>query len=232
MAQLRIEFQGTSTFIHLGKEPVTVGRSNRCTVWLPDPGLDDTHFRIDRKKNGLRVKDSGSRTGTRVNGKTVVSSRLKHGDVIEAGGLRCIYLEHAEPTAPAARPAPPPKSEPAPPPAAPRTRRAARQRKNTTVAVGVFAVVALAGVLVFLMKGKPDGDSGAEKLLDQAHTTLRVARTEQQNSEQYYRNAHTALMRLMRDYPGTQAAASGTFLLRDVARALKQFSALREAEKA
>lgn len=232
MAQLKIEFQGTSTFVHLGKEPVTVGRSNRCTVWLPDPGLDDTHFRIDRKQKGLRIKDSGSRTGTRLNGKTVVSSRLKHGDVIEAGGLRCTYLEHAEETAPAARPAPPPKREPPPPPAAPRSPRAAGRRKSPAVAVGVFAVVALVGVLVFLMKGEPGEDPGARELLDRAHSTLRVARKEQQDSEHYYRNARAALTRLMRDYPGTQAALSGTFLIKDVDRALKQFSALREAEKA
>ena len=115
MARLRIQFRGAETVVHLGDGETTVGRSNRCTIHLPDPGLGEIHFRIRPRDGGFRLKDDGSGSGTRVNGKEVFATSLADGDVIEAGALRCEFITKAgarkrrapAPSQPAARPKPP-----------------------------------------------------------------------------------------------------------------------------
>ena len=87
MARLQIEFRGAKTVVHLGHGTTTVGRSNSCTIHLPDPDLAEVHFRIQEKGGKFRLKDDGSGSGTRINGKEVFASSLDHGDVIEAAGL-------------------------------------------------------------------------------------------------------------------------------------------------
>ncbi|MGH7162284.1 MAG: FHA domain-containing protein, partial [Planctomycetota bacterium] len=94
MARLKIAFRGAETVVALAGERTTVGRSNRCTITLPDPALADVHFRIDRGDDGgFRLRDDGTGAGTRVNGRPVYATALGHGDVIEAGALLCVFLE-------------------------------------------------------------------------------------------------------------------------------------------
>ena len=46
MARLKIEFRGAETLVSLARGETTVGRSNTCTIHLPDPQLAPIHFRI------------------------------------------------------------------------------------------------------------------------------------------------------------------------------------------
>ena len=103
MARLRIHFAGTQTVVSLKGAETTVGRSNRCTIRLPDKQLAPIHFRIQEKSRGYRLKDDGSGLGTKVNGKNVYATTLRHGDEISAGGLRCVFLSERDvPVAPPA----------------------------------------------------------------------------------------------------------------------------------
>ena len=45
MARLKIEFRGAETLVSLARGETTVGRSNTCTIHLPDPQLAPIHFR-------------------------------------------------------------------------------------------------------------------------------------------------------------------------------------------
>ena len=55
MARLRIEFRGAETVVPLTEDETTVGRSNACTIRLPDPDLAPVHFRITQKSKGFRL---------------------------------------------------------------------------------------------------------------------------------------------------------------------------------
>ena len=65
---------------------LTVGRSSRNTIHLPDATVSKQHAEILRQGDGWRVRDLGSRNGTRVNGADVQDSApVRPGDTIEFG---------------------------------------------------------------------------------------------------------------------------------------------------
>ena len=67
-------------------EVAVVGRSSRCTVHLPDGTVSKEHAEIRREGDAWRVRDLGSRNGTRVNGRDVVGAvAIRSGDRIEFG---------------------------------------------------------------------------------------------------------------------------------------------------
>jgi len=65
---------------------VLVGRSSRCAVHLPDGTVSKEHAEIAREGEVWRVRDLGSRNGTRVNGRDAREPLvIRSGDQIEFG---------------------------------------------------------------------------------------------------------------------------------------------------
>jgi uncharacterized protein YkwD len=210
VARLRIEFHGAETVVPLKEGETTVGRSNRCTIHLPDPGLAPVHFRIRQRGRGYQLKDDGSGIGTHVNGKPVYATTLQHGDTIQAGGLRCSFLAEAE------APAPPP-----PPPPAPRDIR-------VFLWAGIGAVVVLAAVFFLLSKSS---EKEAQAVWQEARRALDDSRIALDQAVPRLRRAVELLERIDRDYPGTRVAGIASAALLDAKDTLDALRRL-DGEKA
>jgi serine phosphatase RsbU (regulator of sigma subunit) len=83
-------------------EPVTLGRSESCTVSLGDPGLSRVHGTVRADGGEHFFSDAGSRNGSLVNDKRVtagVEVRLRDGDRLRLGPttrLRFTLVDEAE----------------------------------------------------------------------------------------------------------------------------------------
>src|SRR5438132_1965565 len=67
-------------------ERMTVGRSSKHVVHLPDATVSKDHAEISRREDGWSVRDLGSRNGTRVNGVEASQALvIREGDMVEIG---------------------------------------------------------------------------------------------------------------------------------------------------
>lgn len=80
-----VEFNGESRTIPLAKPVMTVGRVATADIAIPSPKLSRIQCTIARVGGKLLVTDGGSGCGTWVNGKTVRTAELCHGDRIWLG---------------------------------------------------------------------------------------------------------------------------------------------------
>lgn len=69
----------------LGGEPVRVGRSQDCELWLSDDGVSRKHATIRAEQGGFVVEDTQSANGTFVAGQRVEVAVLRDGDLIQFG---------------------------------------------------------------------------------------------------------------------------------------------------
>src|SRR5262245_29652509 len=69
----------------LDRDVVTVGRARGCDIGLDAADVSTLHCIIYRARDGLRLRDCGSRTGTRLNGAPVKNNLLCDGDVVQMG---------------------------------------------------------------------------------------------------------------------------------------------------
>jgi serine/threonine protein kinase len=69
-------------------EPLVIGRADTAHVRLSDPCVSRTHCRLEMAQGRVRVTDTGSRSGTLVNGQPITQCELQPGDV-----LRLAYTE-------------------------------------------------------------------------------------------------------------------------------------------
>ncbi|MGH9946335.1 MAG: FHA domain-containing protein [Pyrinomonadaceae bacterium] len=90
-------------------EKFVVGRHTETDLCIPDGRLSRQHLKIDRFADVFVASDAGSSNGTTLNGKPLKDPEaLKHGDIIELGGLMVlIEIETDDPAA-----APEPEAEP------------------------------------------------------------------------------------------------------------------------
>jgi general secretion pathway protein E len=78
---------GTGHALVPGGRPITIGRHPENVLALNDERLSRYHCVVEFNGDGrLRVRDLGSRNGTKVNGVRVTDAVLKAGDVIKVGG--------------------------------------------------------------------------------------------------------------------------------------------------
>lgn len=69
----------------LDKEVVAVGRARGCDIMLDAAEVSAIHCIFYRAAVGVRVRDCGSRTGTRLNGNAVKNAALTDGDILQIG---------------------------------------------------------------------------------------------------------------------------------------------------
>jgi pSer/pThr/pTyr-binding forkhead associated (FHA) protein len=65
--------------------PVTIGSGERADCRLEYEGISRVHCRLEAVGNLVRLSDSDSKNGTRLNGKVIDSEDLCDGDIIQIG---------------------------------------------------------------------------------------------------------------------------------------------------
>jgi len=219
MARLRITFRGAETTVSLRDRETTIGRSNRCTIHLPDPDLAPVHFRIRQRDRGFQLKDDGSGAGTRVNGKPVYATTLRHGDRIEAGGLQCVFLAEAS----ASTPAPAEPEVPVAAPAEPRGYRTSSRSLYLWAAVGALVCVVAA---YLLLKESPEKEAHAQ--WSKATAVRDAAREDPVNAERHLLEARALLEEITERYADTRTARTAATNLAEVRRTLDALERLEE----
>ena len=120
---LQITANGSSRRVVLGDEPITIGRQIANMVVIEDHEASRFHCVVERVAAGYRVRDLGSRNGTRVNGQLIKSTLLEDGDVVQVGKteMKLFLTEQPDPAAIARASlsslhgsSPPPSNVPAP----------------------------------------------------------------------------------------------------------------------
>jgi pSer/pThr/pTyr-binding forkhead associated (FHA) protein len=71
--------------IPLTKDILLIGQNRACDLNLVSPEVSPVHCIIVLRRDGWRLRDCGSRIGTRVNGKAVQEERLCDSDAIQVG---------------------------------------------------------------------------------------------------------------------------------------------------
>src|SRR3712207_6660979 len=80
------------TVCALGVEEVAVGRDSSNRLGVPDSLLSRRHCVVRSEGGVYRVEDLESLNGTFVNGRPVRQHQLQHGDRIDVGESRIIFL--------------------------------------------------------------------------------------------------------------------------------------------
>jgi hypothetical protein len=84
-ASVVIREDGGERTVTLGSPTVTIGRLADCDVVLTDKGASRKHAQLRLRDRTWTITDLGSTNGTRLNGQTIQSRDLTHGDRITIG---------------------------------------------------------------------------------------------------------------------------------------------------
>ena len=84
-ASLVIREDGGERTVPLSSDTVTVGRLADCDVVLTDRGASRKHAQLRFRDGEWTITDLGSTNGTRLNGQTIQSRQLSHGDKVTIG---------------------------------------------------------------------------------------------------------------------------------------------------
>lgn len=80
--------------ITLGSEPITIGRSPRCTLFLNDMTVSRMHATIEPEAGSYVIRDEHSFNGLWVNNESVEARALRPGDFIQIGTFCLQYEEN------------------------------------------------------------------------------------------------------------------------------------------
>ena len=81
------------TIFDLDKKTILVGRSLKNNIPLEFQGISRNHFKVDETEAGHTVEDTGSRNGTYINNKRVLTpTLLKKGDIVKVGKIALKYI--------------------------------------------------------------------------------------------------------------------------------------------
>src|SRR3954470_2977130 len=99
---LYISSNGSSRRVDVGEEPVTIGRQIANMIVIEDTEASRFHCVIEKVAAGYRVRDLGSRNGTKVNGQLVKVALLDAEDIITIGKTEIrLITQEAQKAAPA-----------------------------------------------------------------------------------------------------------------------------------
>ena len=83
---------GAGTSYRLGEETTTIGRHPDSDLFLDDITVSRRHAILERSASGHVVRDVGSLNGTYLNRHRVEEASLAHGDEVQVGRYRLVYL--------------------------------------------------------------------------------------------------------------------------------------------
>ena len=81
----------------LSADVMVVGRDDAADIRVDEPLVSRAHARVERRGEGFFLLDLGSTNLTRVNGEQVLERELKHGDQLQFGRARCLFLVEGGP---------------------------------------------------------------------------------------------------------------------------------------
>src|SRR5258705_12977323 len=85
----------TGQQVEIGQEPVLIGRRKDCAVMIDDVGVSGHHAKLQRQDGRWILADLNSSNGTMVNGNTVQTWSLQHGDMIVFGQTQWRFVDTA-----------------------------------------------------------------------------------------------------------------------------------------
>ena len=88
-----LSVDGTPRVVHLKQGSNIIGRGTGSDLQLMDQGVSRRHADVHVADGHATVYDLGSTNGTSVNGRTVQTQPLQHGDVIRVGHTRLVFHE-------------------------------------------------------------------------------------------------------------------------------------------
>ncbi|MEO6503254.1 MAG: DUF3662 and FHA domain-containing protein [Jatrophihabitantaceae bacterium] len=91
--QARLAVDGTPRVVNLSAGSNIIGRGADADLQLMDQGVSRRHADLHVADGQAAVYDLGSTNGTTVNGRSVRSQQLQHGDVIRVGHTRLVFHE-------------------------------------------------------------------------------------------------------------------------------------------
>jgi pSer/pThr/pTyr-binding forkhead associated (FHA) protein len=90
-APAQLEVAGAPVALPIDERVVLIGRRPSCDIPLLEDSVSTAHAVVFESNGRHYVRDLGSRTGTRVNGKPVHQHELEFGEVIEVGETTITY---------------------------------------------------------------------------------------------------------------------------------------------
>ena len=84
---------GVGQTFQVGAMDVLIGRDPANDIFLDDITVSRKHAQIKHRDDGLVVADIGSLNGTYLNRERVEEARLCHGDEIQIGKFRMVFLD-------------------------------------------------------------------------------------------------------------------------------------------
>src|SRR5688572_11627879 len=85
---------GTKTrMIVFDSQDLSVGRAQENDLAIDDAEISRRHAVFKRTREGCMIEDMGTSNGTCVNGEPTPSAVLKHGDVVQIGGIEITFAE-------------------------------------------------------------------------------------------------------------------------------------------
>lgn len=83
----------TGVTYQLEDQPLTIGRSPQCDLFLNDMTVSREHASVEPADGGYVIRDANSFNGVWVNNESVETRRLVSGDVIQIGAFCLVYKE-------------------------------------------------------------------------------------------------------------------------------------------
>ena len=77
----------------VGGEHTSIGRAPECDVFLDDVTVSRDHAVLERRPDGIHVRDLTSLNGTYVNRQRVEDARLTDGDELQIGKYRLTFID-------------------------------------------------------------------------------------------------------------------------------------------
>lgn len=76
----------------LTEEEYSIGRSEDCSICVPDPTISGDHCKLIRESDGsYTAHDNGSTNGTRINGVRIEAQTLVNSDILQVGGVEMLF---------------------------------------------------------------------------------------------------------------------------------------------
>jgi pSer/pThr/pTyr-binding forkhead associated (FHA) protein len=88
-----VEEAGRERLLPLQRTITHLGRGFTSDIQLEDQGVSRRHAIVTQRRGSVRILDDRSSNGTYVNGRRVVESELRHGDVVVLGQTVLVYVD-------------------------------------------------------------------------------------------------------------------------------------------
>jgi len=88
---------GSCKAFPLPSSVTVIGRRHNCDLCIPLMSVSKRHCQLNQDKGVLKIRDLGSRNGTRLNGKRIDEATVQAGDAIKIGPLAFVFQIDGKP---------------------------------------------------------------------------------------------------------------------------------------